>query len=123
MLSRKQADAASEALLESGRHERDKGSPLLLRFPELASLPYAERKEALKQAQRAVWLSWPMLLVSGVLLFLAGLWISGLVMRLDSAQSMWMWPILVAIFLRQLVQRQVRRELRRKVDPRQNQGQ
>ena len=123
MLSRKQADAASEALLESGRHERDKSSPLLLRFPELASLPYAERKEALKQAQRAVWLSWPMLLVSGVLLFLAGLWISGLVMRLDSAQSMWMWPILVAIFLRQLVQRQVRRELRRKVDPRQNQGQ
>jgi hypothetical protein len=57
-----------------------------------------------------------MLLVVVGLFVLAVLWISALVMRTESAQSVWLWPLLVAIFLRQMVQRRVRRELRRKVD-------
>lgn len=53
MLSKKKAEAASEALLESGREERDQDSRLLLQFPELAGLPYSERNDTVKFAQRA----------------------------------------------------------------------
>lgn len=113
MLSKKQAEAASEALLDSGRHESDKNSPLLLQFPELARLPHAERREVADQARRAAWRKWYILYPALGLLILALLWVWAAITRMEAAKYLWLWPFLGSILMRQLVQRQTRRELRR----------
>lgn len=98
--------------MESGRHERDKASPLLMRFPELRALPYNEREEALSLARRSVWRRWPVLLAAGAISVLMALWGYALVTRMETAESIWWAPFLAAMLLRQSLARQLRRELR-----------
>lgn len=113
MLSKNQADAAAQALLESGRHERDKRSPLLARYPELKGISFAQRQEILRQAQNAVWRKWYIVLIAAAILVAALFWVAGLFQRMEPAESAGLVPLLGVIFLHSLVQRQTRRELRR----------
>ena len=113
MLSKKQAEAASDALLDSGRHERDENSPLISRFPELARLAYSQRKAVLAQARKAVWRRWYVLIPIVGLFMVAVLWVWAIIARMEAAKSMWLFPFLASILMRQWIQRQTRRELQR----------
>ena len=115
MLSKKEAEAASEALMQPGREERDKHSLLLARFPELAGLPVSQRAATLRAAQSAVWRRWPTLVSLGVVVLLAAIWVWATITNLEVAETTWLAPILVAIALYRLRQHLIRRELRRVV--------
>jgi len=124
MLSKTQANAISEALLEAGRQQRDRKSPLLAEYPELSLLAFAQRKPVLKQARRAAWHSWPVLAAVFVVSIFLGLWLWALFVSQDgAAESIWWAPFLAALTLRMLLQRQARRELRRLLKSRRAQNQ
>jgi hypothetical protein len=113
MFSKREAEAASDALMQPGRAERDKSSLLLARFPELARLPASERAAALKAAQSAVWRTWPVLVSLALAAVTAAIWVWAAIMKPELAETTWLAPFLVAIVLHRLRQFLIRRELRR----------
>lgn len=115
MFSKKQADAAAEALMHRVRQERDRNSPLLARFPELSRLPADRRATVLDAARAAVWRQWPMILVLVVAVVLSVLWIWAVIGKMELAERAWIAPVLAAIGLHRVNQHLIRRELRRVV--------
>jgi hypothetical protein len=73
MISKRQADAAAEALTHVQQTKRRKKDSRLAWYPELEKIPYRDRPVALKDAKRRAWKSWPVLLVlcAPVALFVA----------------------------------------------------
>lgn len=55
MLSKKQADVASDELLREARERRERRAERNVRYPELLKLPIAGRVEALRQARDRAW--------------------------------------------------------------------
>lgn len=117
MLSKKQTDAAAEALMHGVRQKREARSPLLTTFPELSGMPADRHSAVLKAAYSAVWRKWPMILSAAVAIALIGLWIWAVIEKTVSAEYAWFAPLLVAIGLHRLNRYLLRRELRRLVEP------
>lgn len=115
MLSRRQAEAASESMLEAGRKQRDRNSPLLLRFPELRDVPFEMRGRMLEAAYSAAWRRLPMLIVASGVVALAGLWLWAVFNDMELAEDFWWAPFLAAVLSHQVSRRLVRWELRRAV--------
>lgn len=119
MLSKKQTDAAAEALMHGVRQKREARSPLLTTFPELSGMPADRHSAVLKAAYSAVWRKWPMILSAAVAIALIGLWIWAVIEKTVSVENAWFAPLLVAIGLHRLNRYLLRRELRRLVEPEQ----
>lgn len=115
MLSRREAEAAADALLEAARKQQDENSPLLKKYPMLASIPHSERRPMVRAATQAVWRRWPMLVAVGVVVMVAGSWVWAAFAKTEIANDTWWAPFLIALLSHQVGERLVRRELQREV--------
>jgi hypothetical protein len=123
MLSKKQADAAGDAILELARRQRDRESVVLSQFPELAEFSASERSDILKGARDRAWRCWPTLAISSAIILLAAAWIWMLVNGLEGADSFWPAPLVAAFSYQFVLKSQTRKQLRqmRKGSPAQDQ--
>ena len=59
MLTKRQTDAAAEALLHNRREQLERKDSRLIWYPELNKIPFPDRPVALNGAKHVAWRSWP----------------------------------------------------------------